>query len=53
MMKLIMIEATAEELRANKRVVDTIVDVLNAFTDSIVKVDIPEDKETKADEELQ
>lgn len=46
-----MIEATAEELRANKRVMDTVIDALNNFTDSIVRVDIPEDKEVKAYEE--
>lgn len=52
-MKILMIEATAEELRSNKRVMDTIVDALNNFTDSIVYPDAFSDKETKADEELQ
>ena len=39
-MKIIMIEATAEELRSNKRMMDTIVDALSEMADGIIRGDI-------------
>ena len=40
-MKIIMVEANAEEIRANKRVMDTIIDALSEMIDGVVKGDIP------------
>lgn len=40
-MKIIILEANAEELRANKRVVDAISDALEGMLDSIVRINIP------------
>lgn len=40
-MKLIILEANAEELRANKRVVDAVSDALEGMLDSIVRINIP------------
>ena len=37
-MKMIMIEATAEELSANKRIADAIVDAFTNMCDSIVRI---------------
>lgn len=37
-MKIIMFEADKEELAANKRVADTIVDTLTTFLDSFTKL---------------
>ena len=37
-MKIIILEANAEELRANKRAADVISDALVGFLDSIVRV---------------
>ena len=37
-MKIIMIEATAEELRANRTVMDTVNDVLNNFANNLCGV---------------
>ena len=37
-MKILIIEATAEELRANRTVLDNVNEVLNRFTDSLVGV---------------
>ena len=39
-MKIIMIEATAEELRSNKRMMDTIVDAFSEMADGIIRGDI-------------
>lgn len=39
-MKIIMIECTAEELRANKTVMDSITEALSGFTRSFVGVDL-------------
>ena len=47
-MKIIILEATAEELRANKRVEDAIVDALANMCDNIVRTpwaDSPTDDE--------
>lgn len=41
-MKIIILEATAEELRANKRVADAIVDVLTNMCDSIARIPCPD-----------
>ena len=53
-MKIIMIEATAEELRSNKRVMDTIVDAFSEMADGIIRGDITipimdDEEEVKAD----
>lgn len=37
-MKIIIIEATAEELRANRTIMDTVNDVLNNFADNLCGV---------------
>lgn len=37
-MKILIIEATAEELRANRTVLDNVNEALNRFTDSLVGV---------------
>ena len=37
-MKVIMIECTAEELRANRTVADSITDALSTFTENLVGV---------------
>ena len=37
-MKIIILEATAEELRANKRVADAVVDALTDMCDSISRL---------------
>lgn len=37
-MKIIMIECTAEELRANRTVSDSITDALSTFTENLVGV---------------
>lgn len=37
-MKIMIIEATAEELRANRTVMDNVNEVLNNFTDSLCGV---------------
>lgn len=37
-MKIIIFEASKEELAANKRVADTIVDTLSTFLDSFTKL---------------
>lgn len=55
-MKVIILEATAEELCANKRVADAIIDALSNMCDSIARIpwaDLPlddEDAEVNADE---
>lgn len=54
-MKIIMVEANAEEIRANKRVMDTIIDALSEMIDGVVKGDIPisnedDDEENKDDD---
>ena len=48
MMKIIILEATADELSANKRVADAIVDALTNMCDSIARIpwaDLPTDDE--------
>ena len=52
-MKIIMIEATAEELSANRRIMDSIVDAFSNFTDAIIRGDIPVnvDKQVEVDDE--
>lgn len=56
-MKVIILEATAEELCANKRVADAIIDALSNMCDSIARIpwaDLPlddEDAEVNADED--
>ena len=57
-MKILILEASAEELSANKRVADAIVDALTNMCDSIIKIpwaDLPDlpmdDEEVKADDE--
>lgn len=55
-MKIIILEATAEELRANKRVADAIVDALSDMCDSISRLpwssfENTEEEETTEEEE--
>lgn len=47
-MKIIMIEATAEELRANRTVMDSITDALSTFSQSLVGVNLSKDVIVKA-----
>ena len=42
-MKVIMIEATAEELRANRTVLDTLTDALSGFTQNLVGINVSKD----------
>ena len=37
-MKIIIVEATADELKANKRVADSIIDAFTSFADNIIKL---------------
>lgn len=46
-MKIIMIEATAEELRANRTVLDTLTDTLSTFSQSLVGVNLSKDAVAK------
>lgn len=39
-MKIIIIECTAEELRANRTVMDSITEVLSGFTRSLAGIDL-------------
>lgn len=39
-MKVIMIEATAEELKANRTILDSITDTLSAFSQSLVGISL-------------
>lgn len=48
-MKILMIECTADEMRENRTVMDTITDVFNKCTDSMFGVSV--DKETEMNEE--
>ena len=50
-MKIIMVEANAEEIRANKRVMDTIIDALSEMIDGVVSGDIPIDDEENKDDD--
>lgn len=55
-MKIIILEATAEELRANKRVADAIVDALTNMCDNIARIPwanfpIDDEDEVAADED--
>ncbi len=40
-MRMIMIECTAQELSANKRVADSIVDAISRFADGLSRIKIP------------
>ncbi len=40
-MKMIMIECTAQELSANKRVADGIMDAISRFADGLFRIRIP------------
>ena len=54
-MKIIILEATAEELSANKRVADAIVDALTRACDNISRLpwsNFEDDEEIKDDEEV-
>lgn len=46
-MKVIMIEATAEELRANRTVLDTLTDALSGFAQNLVGVNLSKDAVAK------
>ena len=57
-MKIIMFEATAEELSANKRIMDSIIDALSNIADAIIRGDIPvniaelnDDEQVEVDDE--
>lgn len=43
-MKLMLIECDAEELRANRTVLDGIAEAIGSFTRALAGVDIPPDK---------
>lgn len=47
-MKAMMIECTAEELRANRTVMDSITEALSGFTRSLVGVDLDNEQVTEA-----
>ena len=42
-MKILMIECTAEELRANRTVMDSITDAISGFAQSLVGVSLSQD----------
>lgn len=42
-MKILMIECTAEELRANRTIMDSITDAISGFTQSLVGVNLSQD----------
>ena len=42
-MKVIMIEATAEELKANRTIMDSITDALSTFSQSLVGINLGKD----------
>lgn len=43
-MKLMLIECNAEELRANRTVLDSIAEAIGSFTRSLAGVNLPPDK---------
>ena len=47
-MKVLIIEATAEELRANRTILDTVTDTLSRFTESIAGVCVTSDQVSTA-----
>lgn len=47
-MKLMLIECDAEELRANRTVLDGIADAIGSFTRALAGVDLPPDKLAEA-----
>lgn len=47
-MKLMLIECDAEELRANRTVLDGIMEAIGSFTRAIAGVELPPDKFTEA-----
>lgn len=47
-MKVLIIEATAEELRANRTVLDTVTDALSRFSESLVGVRMTSDQVSAA-----
>lgn len=47
-MKIIMIDCTAEELRANRTIMDCISDAMNNFTDSLCGAHISKESIAKA-----
>lgn len=51
-MKIIMIEATADELRANRTVLDSITDALSTFSQSLVGVNLSKDAIVKCLEDM-
>lgn len=51
-MKIIMIEATAEELRANRTVMDSITEALSTFSQSLVGVNLSKDAIAKCLEDM-
>ena len=46
-MKLMLIECDAEELRANRSVLDGIAEAIGSFTRALAGVDLPPDKLAK------
>lgn len=46
-MKLMLIECNAEELRANRTVLDGIAEAIGSFTRALAGVDLPPDKLAK------
>ena len=46
-MKVIMIECTAEELRANRTVMDSITEALSGFTRSLAGIDLDNEQVAK------
>lgn len=47
-MKIIMIECTAEELRANRTVMDSITEALSGFTRSFMGIDLDNEQVAEA-----
>ena len=47
-MKLMLIECDAEELKANRTVLDGIADAIGSFTRALAGVDLPPDKLAEA-----
>lgn len=47
-MKLMLIECNAEELRANRTVLDGITEAIGSFTRALAGVDLPPDKLAEA-----
>lgn len=51
-MKLMLIECDAEELRANRNVLDGIAEAIGSFTRALAGVDFPPDKLAKVMEKI-